>query len=568
MPVEGGWPDQLTAFADETVRFISVCAADGRIAIGADHDGDEFHQIYFLDPERGWPEKITEDPQVQHYLGGDAWSPDGTKLAYAANARTPTDMEVWIRDLDSGETRSVFGEGMYAFPGPWSPDGTKLLALDFRHNSDTSLHLVDVESGDTRELTPHDDDALFFPGPWAGDGSGFYLVTDEGSEFRGLAFYDLEAGRYEWVDGEPEADVDDVTGSADHRYLAWLVNEDGWDRLRVRDLETGTDMPDPDIPRGARPHLTGFEPPPALSPDGSSAAVILAGPRRPPEVWVVETETGSGRAATDSRIGGLREGDLVDVELTSYPTFDGRDIPAWLYRPDADGRVPVVVAIHGGPEAQERPVYQPVYQYLLSRGIAVLATNIRGSTGYGKTYQRLIQRDWGGGDMQDWDHAVKWLKEQDWVDGDRIGVFGGSYGGFAVLTCVTRLPDHWAAAVDIFGPSNLVTFARAVPPTWKRMMKRFIGDPDEDEAFLTERSPLTYIDNVKAPLLVIQGATDPRVVKPESDQLVEKLRSMGRTVEYEVFEDEGHGFTKRPNELKAMRLSAEWLQKHLQPDDD
>jgi dipeptidyl aminopeptidase/acylaminoacyl peptidase len=563
VPVEGGWPDQLTAFVDETVRFISVSPTDGSIAIGADHDGDEFHQIYVLDPEGGWPEQITHDPQVQHYIGAGAWSPNGTKLAYAANARKPTDMEIWVRDLDSGETRSVFGEGMYAFPGPWSPDGTKLLALDFRHNSDSTIHLVDVETGESRELTPHEDDTIFFPGPWAADGSGFYIATDEGSEFRGLAYYDLESGSYDWLGGEPEADVEDVAGSADRRYLAWLVNEGGWDRLRVRDLETGQDLPDADIPLGARPHLTGFLPPPALSADGSLAAVILSGPRRAPEVWVVETETGNGRAVTESRMGGLQEDDLADVELVSYPSFDGREIPAWLYRPDTSDRVPVVVSIHGGPEAQERPLYQPVYQYLVSRGIAVLATNIRGSTGYGKTYQRLIQRDWGGGDLQDWDYAVKWLKEQDWVEPDRIGVFGGSYGGFAVLSCVTRLPDHWAAAVDIFGPSNLVTFARAVPPTWKRMMKRFVGDPDEDQEMLTERSPLTYIENAKAPLLVIQGATDPRVVKPESDQLVEKLRSMGRTVEYEVFEDEGHGFTKRPNELKAMRLSAEWLERHL-----
>ena len=563
VPVEGGWPDQLTAFTDDTVRFIGVSPADGTIVLCADHDGDEFHQIYLLDPDGGWPEKITDDPQVQHYVGGTAWSPDGTKLVYAANARKPTDMEVWVRDLESGETRPVFGEGLYSFPGPWSPDGTKLLALDFRHNSDSTVHLVDLESGETRELTPHEDDALFFPGAWNADGSGFYLVTDAGTEFRGLAYYDLATGRYEWVDGEPEADVEDIAGSDDHRYLAWLVNEGGWDRLRIRDLESGRDLPDPDIPPGARPHLTGFQPPPALSPDGSRAAVILSGARRPPEVWVVDTQTGSGRAVTESRIGGLREDDLVDVELVSYPSFDGREIPAWLYRADTSDRVPVVLAIHGGPEAQERPLYQPLYQYLVSRGIAVLATNIRGSTGYGKTYQRLIQRDWGGGDLKDWDHAVKWLREQDWVEPDRIGVWGGSYGGFAVLSCVTRLPDYWAAAVDIFGPSNLVTFARAVPPTWRRMMKRFVGDPDEDQELLTERSPLTYIENAKAPLLVIQGATDPRVVKGESDQLVEKLRSLGRKVEYIVFEDEGHGFTKRPNELKAMRLSADWLEKYL-----
>jgi len=562
VPVEGGWPDQLTSFTDETVRGVGVSPTDGRIVLCADHDGDEFHQLYLLDSDHGWPDKLTDEPEVQHYVGGAAWSPDGAKFAYAANARNPSDMEVWIRDAASGETRAVFGEGMFSFPGRFSPDGSKLLALDFRNNSDASIHLVDLETGETRELTPHDDEAMFVPGPWVPDGSGFYMITDAGSEFRGLAFYDLASDRYEWV-AEPTQDVDDVTASADGRVLAWLVNDNGYDRLRLRDLENGQDLPEPNLPAGARPHLTGAEPPLALSADGTHAALILSTPRRPPEAWIVETAIGKVTPVTDSRMGGLYEDDLVDVELVSYPTFDGRKIPAWLYRPDTEGRVPVVLSIHGGPEAQERPVYQPLYQYLLSRGIAVLATNIRGSTGYGKSYQRLVQRDWGGGDMQDWEHAVKWLREQDWVEPERIGVYGGSYGGFAVLTCVTRLPQYWAAAVDIFGPSNLVTFAKAVPPTWKRFIARFVGDPETEADFLMERSPITYVENVQTPLLVIQGATDPRVVKGESDQLVEKLESLGREVEYVVFDDEGHGFTKRPNELKAYSLAAEWLEKHL-----
>ncbi len=562
VPVEGGWPHQLTSFADETVRQVAVSPRDGTMVFNADPDGDEFTQLYLLDPAESWPDQITDAGEVQHFVTGGAFSPDGTKLAYCANARTPADVDVWVRDLETGETRHVFGEGMYAVAFDWSPDGTKLLAIDLRHNSDTSVHLVDVETGDARELTPHDDDVLYEPGPWAPDGSGFYLVTDEGREFRGLAFYDMAAGAYEWLE-TPDGDVEGVALSDDGRVLAWLVNVDGWEQLKLRDLESGQDLPDPELPSGARPHLTGFRPPIALSPDGSHAAVILSSPRRPPEIWLAETETGNARAVTESRFGVPREEELLDVELISYPTFDGRDIPAWLYRPDVEGRLPVVLSIHGGPEAQELPLYHPLYQYLASRGIAVLATNIRGSTGYGKTYQRLVQRDWGGGDMQDWEHAVKWLHDQDWADAERIGVFGGSYGGFAVLTCVTRLPDYWAAAVDIFGPSNLITFAKAVPPTWRRMMKRFVGDPEEDAELLRERSPLTYIENVKTPLLVIQGATDPRVVKPESDQLVEKLESLGREVEYVVFDDEGHGFTKRPNEVKAMRLSADWLERHL-----
>jgi dipeptidyl aminopeptidase/acylaminoacyl peptidase len=562
--VDGGWPTQLSAFTDDTVRVIAVSPADGAVAFVADHDGDEFHQIYLLDPGGGWPEKITEEPQVQHFVGGDAFSADGTKLAYAANARTPADMEVWVRDLESGETRAVFGVGMFAFPGSWAPDGTKLLAIDLRNNSDSSIHLVDLESGETTEITPHDDEGLYLPGPWKGDGSGFYYLSDEGREFRGLAFYDVAAGRTEWIE-TPEHDVEEVAASHDGRVLAWLVNEDGYERLRLRDLSTGEDLPEPQLPAGARPHLTGIQPPLALTPDGRRAAVIISGPRRPPEAYVVDTATGAARPVTESWIGGgFDEDDLVEAELVSYPTFDDRNVPAWLYRPrGASGRIPVVLAIHGGPEAQERPLYSPLYQYLGSRGIAVLATNIRGSTGYGKSYQRLIQRDWGGGDLKDWDAAVQWLHAQDWVEPERIAVWGGSYGGFAVLSCVSRLPDYWAAAVDIFGPSNLITFAKAVPPTWKRLMKRFVGDPEEDAEMLRERSPLTYIDNVKAPLLVIQGANDPRVVKAESDQLVEKLQALGRTVEYIVFDDEGHGFTKRKNELATMRASAEWLERYL-----
>jgi dipeptidyl aminopeptidase/acylaminoacyl peptidase len=562
IPVEGGWPDQLTAFTDETVRGVGVSPRDGTILLSADHDGDEFHQLYVIEGGKGWPEQLTNEPQVQHFVAGSAWSPDGMKFAYAANSRKPTDMECWVRDVETGDAQPVFGEGKFSFPGSFSPDGSKLLALDFRNNSDVSIHLVDLEGGGARELTPHEDEALYFPGPWARDGSGFYLVTDEGSEFRGLAFFSIESDSFDWVE-EPTADVDDVALSDDGRVLAWLVNEQGYDRLRLRDLQTGRDLPVAELPGGARPHLTGAEPPLALSPDGSHAALIVSSPRRPPEAWVVETSTGRSRPVTDSRLGGLQEDDLVEIELVSFPTFDGREIPAWLYRPNVDGKAPVVLSIHGGPEAQERPVYQPLYQYLLSRGIGVLATNIRGSTGYGKSYQRLVQRDWGGGDMQDWEHAAKWLQQQDWVDAERIGVFGGSYGGFAVLTCVTRLPAYWAAAVDIFGPSNLVTFAKAVPPTWRRFIARFVGDPETEADFLMERSPITYVENVKAPLLVIQGATDPRVVKGESDQMVEKLRGLGRDVEYVVFDDEGHGFTKRPNELKAYRLAAEWLEQYL-----
>ena len=531
---------------------------DGTILFTADRDGDEFSQLYRIAAGGGWPEQLTDLAQVQHGISPGAWAPGGTGFAFTANSRRPEDSEIFVWREGEGEPRYVFGEGMYAFPAYWSPDGAKLVCLEFRANTDYSLHVVDVESGEADELTPHEGEVKFIAGPWARDGSGIYLLSDEDREFTGLAFQPLAGGRT-WVEA-PERDIDEVVGSADGRVLAWLENDDGWARLRLRDLESGDDLPEPRLPHGTVGALgSGM----SLSRDGSRLAIVWDQPARPPEVYVVDTATGDALPVTESRAAGLAALPLRRPELIRYESFDGRQIPAWLYRPAGDGPAPFALAIHGGPEAQEKPVYRPHYQYLLSRGVGVLATNIRGSTGYGKSYQRLIHRDWGGGDLEDWRHAAEWLKAQDFVDGDRLGVYGGSYGGFATLTCVTRLPEYWRAAVDIVGPSNLVTFVRAVPPQWLRFMAAWVGDADTEEEFLRERSPITYVDGVQAALLVIQGAKDPRVVKSESDQMVERLRELGREVEYVVFEDEGHGFTRYTNELRGFRLTCEWLEQHL-----
>ena len=556
--LDGGWPDQLTNFTDNSVRGVAV-RDDGTILFHADHDGDEFHQLYRIPADGGWPVQLTSREQVQHELSSGSWAPDGKSFAFSSNMRTPTDGEVFVWREGEDEPRYLFGEGMYAFAVSFSPDGSKLLAVELRSNTDVSIWVIDVETGEATEATPHDGDVKFLPGPWARDGSGFYLLTDEGREFTGLAFHALATGERTWVE-TPERDVEEVTGSQDGRVLSWIENADGWAKVRVRDLERGLDLPEPKLPSGAVSILgSGL----SLSADGSRLAIVYESPLRPAEVFVVDTATGDGLPVTESRAAGLSALELQEPELVSYESFDGRRVPAWLYTPEGDGPFPFALLIHGGPEAQERPLYRPYVQYLLSRGIGVLATNIRGSTGYGKTYQKLIHHDWGGGDLEDWRHAAEWLKRQPFVDSDRLAVFGGSYGGFATLTCVTRLPEYWKAAVDIVGPSNLLTFVRAVPPQWLRFMAQWVGDPDTEEEFLRERSPITYVDQVRAALLVIQGAKDPRVVKSESDQMVERLRELDREVDYVVFEDEGHGFTRYANDVHAYRLTCDWLESHL-----
>ena len=469
--IDAGRPEQLTTFTDNSIRGVAV-SDDGTILFIADSDGDEFHQLYRIAAGGGWPEQLTDLEQVQHMLSSSAWAPGGGSFAFSANSRQPQDTEVFVQEGD-GEPRYLFGEGKYTFAASFSPDGRSVLVVDFRSNSDMSLFLVDLASGEARELTPHEGEVKFLPGPWAADGSGFYVVTDEGREFQALAFQRLDTGEREWV-ATPDGDVEEVTSSADGRVLAWIENDEGWARLRLRDLESGSELPEPTLPRSALSILGSGV---ALSRDGTRAALVCEQPTRPPEVWLVETATGEARPLTEGRVAGLEALEPREPELIRYESFDQREIPAWLYRPEGDGPSPFALLIHGGPEAQERPIYRGYIQYLLSRGIGVLATNIRGSTGYGKTYQTLIHHDWGGGDLEDWRHAAEWLRAQPFVDADRLAVLGGSYGGFATLTCVTRLPEYWRAAVDIFGPSNLVTFARAVPPGWRRFMAKWVGDP-------------------------------------------------------------------------------------------
>ena len=559
VPAAGGTPDQLTSFTDRTVRALAVSPADGTIAFTADAHGGERTEVYALRPRGGLPERWTEAPDAQHQLAPGAWSPDGSRLAYSGNSRTPADMDVIVRELASGEAKAIFGEGMYAIALNWSPDGRFLLAVDERSNTDTAIHLIDLEKGEAREIAPADGEAMSIPGPWLPDGSGFHLLTNEGRDYAGLALYSLADGGYEWVE-RPELEVEEIAASRDGRVLAWLENDRGWGRLRLRDLTSGGDLPAPALPAGCAPQYGSAI---CLSHDGARAALLWTSSTSPASVWIVDTATGSASELTEGRLGALAERGLAPAQLVAYPTFDDREIAAWLHRAPGNAPGPAVLAIHGGPELQERPWYQPLYQYLCSRGISVLAPNVRGSTGYGQSYQRLIHRDWGGGDLCDWDHAARWLRRQEWVDASRLGVFGSSYGGFGVLSCVTRLPDHWAAAVDIFGASNLVTLAEAAPPTWRSFVRAMIGDPEQDREFLLERSPITYVERARAPLLVIQGANDYRVPRQESDRMVDRLRELGLPVEYVVFEDEGHGFMRRENELRAYRHAADWLERHL-----
>jgi dipeptidyl aminopeptidase/acylaminoacyl peptidase len=560
-PVAGGEQTQLTFYTDHAVRELAWSPDGSQILYTADFQGNEKHQLYLMPAGGGDAEALTDDPEVQYFLGDSPWSPNGELIAYAGNDRDPFAQDIIIREAPTGEVDHAVADGRINFAGSWSPDGKKLLVADGRSNLEIIVELLDVQSGALETLTDPDDIANDRPGSWAPDGSGFWMITDRGSEHDWLGFYDLKTREVTPV-AQPEWSVELVTVSKDGTWLVWSVNENGYSRIHVLNRNTNEQKELTSLPGGTLPPFGGGV---DLSPDNATLVVKLVTPTRPNELYAVDLETGKTRQLTDSRKVAIDESLLVEPEQVEISAFDGRTIPALLFKPLGAGPFPAVLSIHGGPEAQERPgyAYRGFYQFLVSHGIAVLAPNIRGSSGYGKSYQKLIHGDLGGDDVKDFEACAQFLQALPWVNSDKIGVYGGSYGGFAVLTCVSRLPHYWAAAVDIVGPSNLVTLVRSFPPTWREVAKSTFGDPDTEEADMLRRSPITYVDQITAPLYVIQGAIDPRVVQAESDVIVEKLRARGVDVKYDIYPDEGHGFTKVENDIKAMRDSGQFFLDHL-----
>jgi dipeptidyl aminopeptidase/acylaminoacyl peptidase len=563
-PVSGGTAHRLTAYTDNTVRRV-VWHPDGRSLIfSADSKGNENSQLYRIGLDDGKPEALTDNPDAQFTLArGKPVSPDGRRLAYSGNDRTRGDQDILIQDLRSGEVRRVYTGGGRVYGGYWSPDGAYLTAAEWIDgNSDHIVYLVPVDGGPAIRLTPEGITATYWLGPWLPDGSGFVVHSNAGREFAGLAVLDVATRQLRWLD-TPDGEVEEVGLSADGRTLVWTVNVGGASRLRAFDLVRGDNLPVPVLPLGQSVALD-------VAFDGTRAAMLTSTPSHPFNVTAVDLDAGTSgqvRRVTDAAPVAADPGCFIEPELVCYPSQDGTRIPAWLYRPTTVAQpVGVVISIHGGPVAQERPTYQRdgFYQHLLSQGVAVLAPNMRGSWGYGKSYSQRLYRDWGGVDLDDLAGAAGYLRRQTWVDAGRIGLFGGSYGGFVVLSGLARLPDlKWAAGVSRFGISNLVTLAKASPPTWRTLVATVIGDPDTDAEFLLSRSPVTYADQIRAPLMIIQGVNDPRVPQQESDQIVELLRSRGVDVRYDLYPDEGHGFTKSENQIKADSDAADFLIAHL-----
>jgi dipeptidyl aminopeptidase/acylaminoacyl peptidase len=562
---ERGFSQPLTAFTSRSVRTI-VPTPDGRsVFFTADEDGDEFCQIYRIDGHGGEPTAITADRKVRHFLSAGSLDATGRRLIYSDTGRNPSDVDVVLRDLARGTSVRPLAEGQSWYDAAWDPAGRRFSAMNVHSNTRIQTFVHDVSKGTTVEVVPHENEAWVVAEAWTKDGRSLIVRTDLDREFKQLELVELSSGRRK-VLAAPNGEVENVVYSARSSTLVYSVNENGYSTLYAGRLGSRAHRIS-SLPRGCRANLI-WGTPLALTPDGRAAAVNWETGTGPPEIRWFPLDGGRSSQLSESMVGGVPDGPLKAPKAVRFRSFDGRNVPAFYYLPKRrpKGKMPAILYVHGGPESQSRPEWGfsgSLRAWLNAEGIAVLAPNIRGSTGYGKTYQKLIHHDWGGGELQDLKAAADWLRGRPEIDPARLGVYGGSFGGFATLSCVTRLPDYWKVGVDVFGPSNMLTFVRSVPPSWIRFMNQWVGNPDTEADFLRERSPITYIDQVRADLLIVQGANDPRVNKAESDQMVEKLRGIGRQVEYLVFEDEGHGFTRRTNELLAVQAISRFLVDHL-----
>ncbi|HEY8562210.1 MAG TPA: S9 family peptidase [Pyrinomonadaceae bacterium] len=588
-----GAPKQITNYEDN-VSFVRFSPRGDALVFGKARGGDENTQLFWMKADGTGIKELTNSPKIRHNFGD--WSNDGGKIYYASNKRSAQFFDVYAMDVASGKEELLYQfDGNNSFADA-SPAGDKIVVSrsGTELSLDNNLYLVDVKTKKETLLTPHTGASEFGDARFLPDGDSLVFTSNDEREFSVLTQIDnLRNPKMPYfftIRPEPTWDTEGIAFPETGNRFAYTLNREGFSELHLRKYEvngkpliTHILADDETVKLPAEGIVGGLN----FSRDGKLLAFSFNSSKYNSDIWLYDTEKKSLTQITKSDRAGITQESFVEPQLIKYKTFDGREIPAWYYRPQTSGAndklpkgttfsnvsakrtnrdlkiYPVIVSVHGGPEGQERPGFNPLYQYYLSRGYAVLATNVRGSTGYGKTFTHLDDVRKREDSVKDLAYAVEWLKTSGGADAKRIAVMGGSYGGYMTLAAITLYPDLWAAAVNTVGIVNWETFLKNTSGYRRRQREVEYGMLDKDLDFLRQISPIAKIDRIKTPLFVIHGKNDPRVPYTEAEQVVKALKDRNATVEYKLFDDEGHGISKLKNRLELYPLVAEFLDKYM-----
>lgn len=556
--VRGGWPLQVTTLEDPVggVRW----SPDGQwLAFSLAPGGGMNQQLYLVRPDGTELRRLTDGGKENNWLG--PWSRDAKLLGFSSNRREAAAMDAWIHRIESGATALVARNPGVGQLTDLDPDRHRGVLSRVRSRGDNDLFLVDLESGRETLLTPHEPPGSFGGGRLAPDASTVYLSSNAGQDRSAFARVRLDPGGapgpIETLAERDDAELEDFEVSEDGSTAALLWNAGGRSELAWLDLAAGRLASGPRLPAEIAGSL-GF------SRDGELVALTVSGAAAPQDVWVIQRKTGAMWPLTLSPRAGVRLETLVRPAFARFKAHDGLELSGWLYEPRTASRpAPYVISFHGGPESQERPRFRAVYQALLARGIGVLAPNVRGSSGFGKRFVNLDNgalREDGIADMR---ACVDYLVKQGLADPRRIGIMGGSYGGYMTMAGLAFHPELFAAGANLFGIVNFETFFAHTEPWMAAISTVEYGDPATQADLLRRLSPIHKLDAVKAPTLVLHGANDTNVPVVEAEQVVETLRRRGVPVEYVLFPDEGHGFRKAPNRVTADVAIVRWFERWL-----
>ena len=582
VPAEGGWPTQLTV--SDQRQTSPAWSPDGKwIAYQSDYDGDEQWDIFLVSPKTGKVVNLTNTREIAEM--NPTWSPDGRYLAYEVKPKTSAAFEIDIYDTLMREVKHLTTntpQDKRNVNPIWSKDGAYIVyTQEQAKGTDSNIFIADVATGKSTLLTPHEGEQLYFANDFsliAGmrDALTVLLTSNASNGYDNIGLLDVGMrgapsghighGEVKWL----TKDKWEIRGgefSPDGKLLTFSANVDGNEDIFLHDLATGKSTT-LRIPKGVNEPAGGHS---AFTKDGSRLLYMHNGPTAPGDLWVYNVATGKSHQVTHSLVAGVRSEDMVEPYLVHYPSRDGKwTISAFLYVPynmARNGQNAAIVYIHGGPTSQSMNSFNRFVQYAANQGYMVLAPNYRGSTGYGKEFQQANLFDMGGGDLQDVLAGVDWIKQTGHLDPKKIAVMGGSYGGYLSMMAVTKAPDVWAAGVPIVPFVNWFTEIEHEDPVLQQSDLATMGDVVKNKALYEDRSPINFIDQIKAPLLLLAGGHDPRCPKEETQQVVDAIKKRGGTVEYKIYDNEGHGFARVENQIDAYKRVADFLLAHVQPAD-